>query len=87
MQLAYTLGEWNDPQAGQALGQLAVREAGDRFLSAAVMSSVMLRSGVLRSGVPSPRCTHNPAILPSPSSSYFTRRQTGALECHGVRVG
>ncbi len=40
MQLAYTLGEWDDPQAGSTLGQLAVREAGDRFLLAAVMSSL-----------------------------------------------
>jgi putative membrane-bound dehydrogenase-like protein len=40
MQLAYTLGEWDDPQAGRALGQLAVKDAGDRYLSAAVMSSV-----------------------------------------------
>jgi putative membrane-bound dehydrogenase-like protein len=40
MQLAYTLGEWNDARAGEALGQLALRDAGDRFLTAAAMSSV-----------------------------------------------
>jgi putative membrane-bound dehydrogenase-like protein len=40
MQLAYTLGEWDDARAGDALGQLAVRDAGDRYLTAAVMSSV-----------------------------------------------
>ncbi len=40
MQLAYTLGEWDDTRAGDALGQLALRDAGDRFLTAAVMSSV-----------------------------------------------
>jgi len=40
MQLAYTLGEWTDARAGEALGQLALRDAGDRFLTAAVMSSV-----------------------------------------------
>jgi putative membrane-bound dehydrogenase-like protein len=40
MQLAYTLGESNDAWAGDALGQLAVRAAGDRFQTAAVMSSV-----------------------------------------------
>jgi putative membrane-bound dehydrogenase-like protein len=40
MQLAYTLGEWDDARAGEALGQLALRDAGDRFLTAAVMSSV-----------------------------------------------
>src|SRR5205823_9258415 len=40
MQLAYTLGAWDDPRAGAALGKLAVRSAGDRLLSAAVLSSV-----------------------------------------------
>jgi len=40
MQLAYTLGEWDDARAGDALGQLALRDAGDRYLMAAVMSSV-----------------------------------------------
>jgi putative membrane-bound dehydrogenase-like protein len=40
MQLAYTLGQWDDARAGDALGQLALRDADDRFLSAAVMSSV-----------------------------------------------
>jgi putative membrane-bound dehydrogenase-like protein len=40
MQLAYTLGEWHDARAGEALGQLALRDAGDRYLRAAVMSSV-----------------------------------------------
>jgi putative membrane-bound dehydrogenase-like protein len=40
MQVAYTLGQWDDPQAGEALGQLALRDAWDRYLTAAVMSSV-----------------------------------------------
>src|SRR5207245_8998810 len=40
MQLAYTLGEWHDPQAGVALGRLALQAGDDRYLSAAVMSSV-----------------------------------------------
>jgi putative membrane-bound dehydrogenase-like protein len=40
MQLAYTLGEWADPRAGDALGRLALRAAGDRYLTAAVMSSL-----------------------------------------------
>jgi putative membrane-bound dehydrogenase-like protein len=40
MQLAYTLGEWADPRAGEALGRLAVQDAGDRFLTTAVLSSV-----------------------------------------------
>jgi putative membrane-bound dehydrogenase-like protein len=40
LQLAYTLGEWHDPSAGTALGKLAMQDADDRFISAAVMSSV-----------------------------------------------
>ncbi len=39
LQLAYTLGEWDDPRAGDALGQLALRDAGDRYLAAAMLSS------------------------------------------------
>lgn len=40
LQLAYSLGEWDDPKAGRALGELAVKDAGDRFIAAAVISSV-----------------------------------------------
>src|SRR5205823_1777745 len=40
MQIAYTLGEWDDPRAGQALGRLALQHSGERYLSAAVLSSV-----------------------------------------------
>src|SRR6185312_11771222 len=40
LQLAYTLGEWNDPRAGDALAKLAVRVADDRYLSAAILSSI-----------------------------------------------
>ena len=41
MQLAYSLGEWDDPRAGKALAQLAIRHHDDRFITAAVMSSVI----------------------------------------------
>jgi putative membrane-bound dehydrogenase-like protein len=40
MQLAYTLGEWDAPEAGQVLGEMAVRDAGDPFITAAALSSV-----------------------------------------------
>lgn len=40
MQVAYALGEWNDPRAGQALAKLALKYADDPYFSAAVMSSV-----------------------------------------------
>jgi putative membrane-bound dehydrogenase-like protein len=38
-QLALSLGEWDDPRAGRALGQLAVAGAPDRWIRAAVLSS------------------------------------------------
>jgi putative heme-binding domain-containing protein len=40
MQLAYTLGEWDDPKAARALGELALRDQDDVYLSAAVVSSI-----------------------------------------------
>lgn len=40
LQLAYTLGEWNDPRAADALAKLAIRVADDRYLSAAILSSI-----------------------------------------------
>jgi putative membrane-bound dehydrogenase-like protein len=40
LQLAYSLGQWDDVEAGRALGQLALRDSGDPYLMAAMMSSV-----------------------------------------------
>ncbi len=40
LQLAYTLGEWNDARSGDALGRLATTGDADRYLLAAVISSV-----------------------------------------------
>jgi putative heme-binding domain-containing protein len=39
MQLAYSLGEWNDPRAGQTLATIAIQDADDPLMMAAVMSS------------------------------------------------
>lgn len=39
MQLAYTLGEWQDPQAAKALAKIAIGDAEDPLMMAAVMSS------------------------------------------------
>jgi putative membrane-bound dehydrogenase-like protein len=41
LQLACTLGQWNDPSASQALGRLAVANHADKFIIAAVLSSGM----------------------------------------------
>src|SRR5262249_31920997 len=40
LQLACTLGEWDDARAGEALGRLVLKDGGDRYLLAAVLSSV-----------------------------------------------
>jgi putative membrane-bound dehydrogenase-like protein len=40
LQLAFTLGEWTDERAGRALGQILLRDGADRFVRAAVMSSL-----------------------------------------------
>jgi len=39
MQLAYSLGEWDDPRAGALLGRLALRHRDDPYLTAAALSS------------------------------------------------
>ncbi len=44
-QLALSLGEWDDEQAGRALGKLAVRDASDEWVRAAVLSSASQRPG------------------------------------------
>ncbi|MCC6417595.1 MAG: neutral/alkaline non-lysosomal ceramidase N-terminal domain-containing protein [Gemmataceae bacterium] len=44
LQLACTLGQWDDPRAGRALATLALRHAGDGYLTAAVLSSVQRRN-------------------------------------------
>jgi putative membrane-bound dehydrogenase-like protein len=40
MQLAFTLGEWKDEGAGLALGKILGRDAKDRFIRAAALSSL-----------------------------------------------
>jgi putative membrane-bound dehydrogenase-like protein len=40
-QLALSLGEWNDPQAGAALGAIAAHDCNDSWVRAAVLSSAV----------------------------------------------
>jgi putative membrane-bound dehydrogenase-like protein len=40
MQVAYSLGAWEDPRAGRVLGELAQRDGADPYLFAAVQSSL-----------------------------------------------
>jgi putative membrane-bound dehydrogenase-like protein len=44
LQLAYSLGEWNDPRAGRALGAVLIRNAEDPYITAAAMSSVSAKN-------------------------------------------
>jgi putative heme-binding domain-containing protein len=44
MQMAYSLGEWDDPRAGEALATIAMRDRDDPYVAAAVMSSVNERN-------------------------------------------
>ncbi len=44
-QLAFTLGEWDSPKAGRALGELAVNNANDPHLQTAVMTSAARHLG------------------------------------------
>jgi putative heme-binding domain-containing protein len=44
LQLAYTLGEWNEPAAAGALASLALRGADNRYISTAILSSISKRN-------------------------------------------
>jgi putative membrane-bound dehydrogenase-like protein len=65
LQLAYTLGNWDDPRAGLALGELAVKDAGDPYITAGVMSSLSARNldqvlaGALGTGAAPPSVVEN----------------------------
>jgi putative membrane-bound dehydrogenase-like protein len=74
MQVAYTLGEWDDPRAGEALGRLAVAAAGDRYLTAAVLSSLNARNfdAVLKGAL-------SPSRGPSPELLQELLRQADAF--------
>jgi putative membrane-bound dehydrogenase-like protein len=65
MQLAYTLGEWDDPIASSMLAAVAVESNGDRFLLAAAMSSVNKKNldGVLKAVMEARRDAPPPAAL------------------------
>lgn len=85
LQLAYLLGEWNDPSAGQLLGKLAHAAVEDRYLFAAVLSSVnrnnldaVLRAALGASKAPAPRLIE--AFLNIASALGQTEATTTLLE-------
>jgi putative heme-binding domain-containing protein len=50
-QLALSLGEWNDPRAGQALGKLAQAGMADPWIRAAIISSAVPQTAEILKGV------------------------------------
>ena len=46
-QVALTLGDWPDPRSGEALGRLAIRDAGDPWVLAAAMTSAVPHAGAM----------------------------------------
>src|SRR5262249_6519738 len=40
MQVAYSLGYWSNPRAGEVLGRMAVKNADDPYITAAILSSL-----------------------------------------------
>ena len=63
LQLAYALGQWSDPRAGAALGQLAVANHSDHFLTAAVMSSALPHARAMVEAVAKAGGSALPALL------------------------
>src|SRR5262249_55882523 len=85
MQLAYTLGEWPDERSGDALARLALKDAGDRYLTAAVLSSVTSKNleRVLRTVFATDRAAPPPPELAENllrvASALGDARSTGTL--------
>jgi putative heme-binding domain-containing protein len=50
-QLAFSLGSWNDPQAGEALAKIAVRDSNNEAVQIAVMSSATNHVGEMLAAV------------------------------------
>lgn len=50
-QLALTLGEWDDPRAGNTLAALAVKDGGDVWMRAAILSSAVPHARVVLAAV------------------------------------
>ncbi|SIO65583.1 putative membrane-bound dehydrogenase domain-containing protein [Singulisphaera sp. GP187] len=50
-QLALSLGEWNDPRAGELLGQIALRDGNDIWVRGAILSSAVKHPGPILAAV------------------------------------
>jgi putative membrane-bound dehydrogenase-like protein len=66
-QVALALGDWPAPEAGRALGEIAVRDGADRWVRAAVLSSAVPHAGtVLREVIASAGGDGPPSSLVEP---------------------
>lgn len=64
LQLAFTLGEWDSPEAGRALAALLAKDQGDPFLTTAALSSALPHLRVLAaSATPAARSQLLPMAL------------------------
>jgi len=91
MQVAYSLGTWDDARAGTALGQLALRDGTDPYLLTAAMSSVTpkLLEPMLQVVLTNSRTSHPPAaviehLMRLASGQGNTRAVVTILETVGV---
>jgi putative heme-binding domain-containing protein len=64
MQLAYSLGEFDTPSAGRALGKLLARHGGDTYIAAAALSGISKRIGDVAAGFRDARANDPKAVIP-----------------------
>jgi putative heme-binding domain-containing protein len=57
-QLALSLGQWNEPWASEALGKLAMRDAGDAWMRGAILSSAVQQPAAILKSVLALGLTH-----------------------------
>jgi len=92
-QLALSLGEWDDARAGQALGRVAVRDAGDEWVRAAVLSSASRRPGEILSAVlaaklePADRSALLEPLITTVAASASPEQLLGVIDACSRREG
>jgi putative membrane-bound dehydrogenase-like protein len=81
-QLALSLGEWNDRRAGAALGALALRDAGDPWIRAAILSSATPHTATILSAVMAEgsRAAARPALAEPLVATLLASNDPEALE-------
>jgi putative membrane-bound dehydrogenase-like protein len=84
MQVAYSLGEWNDPRAGEALGRLAMKDGNDPYLLAAIMSSVNEKN--LDQVIPALSAKDKNLSVPKALTENFLRMAIALSHSRGLTV-